>query len=394
MPYVDLEDCRLHYRFDGPEGAPVVLFGNSLGTDFGMWDAQAEHFGKRFRVLRYDMRGHNERSVTPGPYTLEQLGRDALHLLQALGIERVHYVGLSLGGMVGMWLAVNAPQRIARLALCNTAAHMPPPETWNARIDAVNAGGMEAIVPGILERWFTAGFRERAPDSAARIADMLRIIPREGYVAAAAAVRDMDQREGIARIAAPTLVIAGSHDPATPPAMGRFLASNIAGARYVELPAAHLSNIEAEAQFNAALQAFLDEGVRRLHEQERYEEGMEVRRAVLGDAHVDRSLRNRNDFNNEFQDLITRYAWGEIWTRPGLPRHTRSLITLAMMVALNRADEFRLHVRAAANNGVTREEIREVLLQTAVYCGVPAANTAFHLAQQVFQEMDGLETRN
>ena len=125
-----------------------------------------------------------------------------------------------------------------------------------------------------------------------------------------------------------------------------------------------------------------------MDDSQRYEQGMKVRRAVLGDAHVDRSLKNRNDFNELFQDLITRYAWGEIWSRPGLPRQTRSLITLAMMVALNRGDELRMHLRAALNNGVKREEIQEVLLQTAIYCGVPAANTAFHLAQEVFDEVD------
>ena len=125
-----------------------------------------------------------------------------------------------------------------------------------------------------------------------------------------------------------------------------------------------------------------------MDERDRYEAGMKVRRAVLGDAHVDRSLSSRNAFNEEFQDLITRYAWGEVWTRPGLPRHTRSLVTLALMIALNRGDEFRMHVRAAANNGVTRDEIKEVLLQCAIYCGVPAANAAFHLAQDAFAEMD------
>jgi 4-carboxymuconolactone decarboxylase len=129
-----------------------------------------------------------------------------------------------------------------------------------------------------------------------------------------------------------------------------------------------------------------------MDDRERYEQGMTVRRAVLGSTHVDRTLTKRNEFNDEFQNLITRYAWGEIWTRPGLPRHTRSLLTLAMMVALNRSDEFRLHVRAAPNNGVTREEIKEVLLQTAIYCGVPAANTAFHMAEEVFEQM-GQETR-
>ena len=212
--------------------------------------------------------------------------------------------------------------------------------------------------------------------------------PADGYIACCAAVRDMDQRDAIVAISAPTLVISAAHDLPTPPADGRFLADRIKGATYVELDAAHISNIEAASPFTAALLEFLDPRSPRMDDRDRYAEGMKVRRAVLGDAHVDRSLKNKNAFNEEFQDLITRYAWGEIWTRPGLPRHTRSLITLALMIAINRGDEFRMHVRASFNNGVTREEIKEVILQSAIYCGVPAANAAFHLATDVFNEME------
>jgi 3-oxoadipate enol-lactonase/4-carboxymuconolactone decarboxylase len=201
----------------------------------------------------------------------------------------------------------------------------------------------------------------------------------------------MDQRADLARIATPTLVIAGTHDGSTPPELGRDVAGSIPGARYVELDAAHLSNWEQSGAFTSAVLSFLLDGG--LNERARFEAGLAVRRPVLGAEHVDRSLADRTAVNAEFQDLITRYCWGEIWTRPGLPRHTRSLLTIAMTLALNRTDELRLHMRAARNNGVTRDEIKEVLLHAAIYCGVPAANSAFHVARDVFAELDAAETQ-
>jgi 3-oxoadipate enol-lactonase/4-carboxymuconolactone decarboxylase len=374
VPFADVADVRLHYRFDGPEDAPVVMLSNSLGTNVSMWDPQMPALTARYRVLRYDSRGHGQSAVTAGPYRIEQLARDAVGLLEALGLARVRFCGLSLGGMVGQWLGANASQRLTRLALCNTTAHIGAPDAYNARIDAVTRGGMAAVVDGVLARWYTADFIASAPAAVAATRAMLLTTPADGYTASCAAVRDMDQRDAAARIKTPTLVIAGAHDVATPPADGRYIADRIAGARYVELPAAHLSNVWRSEESS-------------MDERDRYTKGMEVRRAVLGDAHVDRTLAKRDPFTEEFQDLITRYAWGEIWTRPGLPRHTRSLITVALMIALNRTDEFKLHVRAAFNNGVTRDEIKEVIMHCAIYAGVPAANSAFHMAEDVFAQM-------
>jgi 3-oxoadipate enol-lactonase len=222
-----------------------------------MWDPQIAALAATHRVLRYDSRGHGQSAVTPGPYTIEQLARDALHLMDALGIERARFCGLSMGGMVGQWLGTHAPQRFDRLVLCNTSALIGPPEAWNARIDAVRNGGMAAIVDAVLARWFTAPFLAQATDAVARTREMLLGTPADGYVASCAAVRDMDQRESAAHIAVPTLVIAGTHDVATPPADGRFLAEKIKGARFVKLPAAHLSNIEAAPAFTRALTEFL-----------------------------------------------------------------------------------------------------------------------------------------
>ncbi len=247
---------------------------------------------------------------------------------------------------------------------------------------------MAAIAPGVLERWFTAEFRERHPDSVAALSVQLVNTPAEGYAGCCAAIRDADLRGELAVIKAPTLVVAGGYDAATPPADGRFLAEHIDSARYVELDTAHLSNIEAAVAFTDRLLAFLGAGQPVMDDAERYRQGIAVRRAVVGDAHVDRSLQRLSPFNDEFQNLISRYAWGEIWTRPGLPRHTRSLLTIVMTAALGREAELRLHLNAARNNGVSRDEIKEALLQAAIYCGVPAANTAFHVAEAVFAEQD------
>jgi 3-oxoadipate enol-lactonase len=257
VPFLELAATRFHYRFDGPERAPVVMLSNSLGTTLAMWEPQIGALSAKFRVLRYDSRGHGQSAVTPGPYTIEQLGRDAVGLLDALGIDRAHFCGLSMGGMVGQWLGAFAPQRLEALVLCNTSARIGPPEAWNARIDAVRKGGMAAIVDAVLARWYTPAFLASATDAIAATRAMLLGTPADGYVASCAAVRDMDQREGTAHIAVPTLVIAGTFDAATPPEDGRFLAQHIRGARFVELPAAHLSNIEAPPAFTRALTDFL-----------------------------------------------------------------------------------------------------------------------------------------
>jgi 3-oxoadipate enol-lactonase/4-carboxymuconolactone decarboxylase len=386
MPFAQLADVRLHYEFDGDPRLPVLMLCNSLGTTLDMWAPQMPAFLSHFRVLRYDTRGHGQSEVTPGEYSIEQLGRDAVALLDHLGIERVTFCGLSMGGMTGMWLGVNRPERVWRLVLANTGAKVGDPAIWASRFEAVRAGGMAAITPSVLDRWFTARYQKLAPGEVDQVRAMLLATSPDGYIANGAAVRDMDQRAELPKIKVPTLVIAGTYDGSTPPELGRAVAQAIEGARYVELDAAHLSNWEQAGAFSSAVLSFvLDSG---LNERGRFEAGLSVRRPVLGAEYVDRALGNRTAFNAEFQDLVTRYCWGEVWTRPGLPRHTRSLLTIAMTLALNRSDELRLHIRAARNNGVTRDEIKETLLQAAIYCGVPAANSAFHIAREVFAEQD------
>lgn len=252
------DGCRIHYRFDGREDGPVLLLSNSLGTTLEMWDPQVEALAGGSRVLRYDSRGHGRSSAPAGPYTIERLGRDVLALLDALALDRVTFCGLSKGGMVGIWLGIHAGHRLERLVLANTSAHIGAPEVWSQRIATVESQGMKAIVPGVIERWFTSGFRERSPDAVARIAAMLEATSPVGYVGCCAAVRGMDQRADLDRISVPTLVIGGRHDLATPMDQARLIAQRVPRTQLVELDAAHLANIEQAAAFTRALAEFLE----------------------------------------------------------------------------------------------------------------------------------------
>lgn len=242
---------------EGDAQRPALMLSNSLGTDLSMWDAQMPALLQHFRVVRYDSRGHGKSVADGRPISMAQLGRDALAIMDALGLEKAHWMGVSKGGMVGQWLLTHAGARIGRCVLANTSSHMPGLDGWNARIAAVHAGGMAAITPAVLARWFTPGFMERAPETMVRIAAMLHATPPQGYANCCAAIRDMDQRESIRGVAHDVLVIVGAHDPATPPEHGALLAVSIKGARLLSLEAAHLSNIEDEAGFTGAVVDYL-----------------------------------------------------------------------------------------------------------------------------------------
>lgn len=256
MPFADLGELKAHYELSG-EGEAVLMFSNSLGTDFSMWEPQLAELEKQFRILRYDTRGHGKSSVTPAEYRIEQLGRDVLGLLDVLRIDRVHFCGLSMGGMIGIWLGVHAPSRLRRLVLCNTAARIGSQEMWNARIATVHKEGMNPVAAAVIERWFTPGFRAAAPDKVATAQRMLENTSPEGYAACCAAIRDMDQRDEVSRIKVPTLVIYGANDSVIPLADAQFLTQRIKGAEEVELAAAHLSNVEQAEAFTQAVGNFI-----------------------------------------------------------------------------------------------------------------------------------------
>ena len=257
MAFFESDDVRIYYEFDEVAHAPVLMLSNSLGTNLSMWSQQIPEFSKHFSVLRYDSRGHGQSSVPRGPYSIERLGRDVVALLDELGLSRVHFCGLSMGGMVGQWLGVNSAHRLLKLVLSNTAAKIGVEATWNERIETVRQHGMETIIPSTLGRWYTEEFRARFPAEVATTRAMLQSMDLEGYASSCAAVRDMDYREEVKRISTPTLVIFGTEDPVTTPSDARFLVDCIAGAKTLELHAAHLANIEAADAFSRGVVDFL-----------------------------------------------------------------------------------------------------------------------------------------
>ena len=256
LPLAQVNGAAIRYRLEGPPGAPALVLCGSLGSDLRMWDRVMPALSG-FRVLRLDARGHGGSAATPGPYSVELLAADVRELMEQLGVRRPHLCGLSLGGMIATRLAAQVHDGVASLVLCNTAARMARPEVYEERIERVRAGGLAPLVDGILSVWFTAGFRAERPEVVALGREMLLSCSPLGYAAACAAVRDHDARPWLDGIRAPTLVVAGAEDLATTPADGRFLAEHIPGARYLELPAAHLSALEAGPALGEQLASFL-----------------------------------------------------------------------------------------------------------------------------------------
>lgn len=253
MQHVTVRGIRFAVSLEGPQTAPVLMLSNSLSSNLSMWAPQMPAFTRKYRVLRYDQRGHGQTDVSPRPFTVDDLADDAVGILDALGIASAHVCGVSMGGMTAMSLLRRHRARIGRAVLANTAAKMGPPALWNQRIAAVRAGGMAAVADATVARWLTPAFREQTPDTVEAIRDMILSTPAEGYAACCAAIRDMDQREAIRGIDASVLVIIGAHDPATTPQAGAIVAANIRGARSLTLDGAHLTNIELPAAFAQAV---------------------------------------------------------------------------------------------------------------------------------------------
>ena len=375
MPFADINGHRCYYRLQGRDDAPAIILSHSLGLEHGMWDALTAQLLPHCRVLRYDTRGHGASGVTPGDYTIDRLGGDVFALADALGIDRFAIAGVSLGGMIAIWLATHAPDRVTAAVIANSSARAEA-ERMETRRTTVLASGMAAVADAVMGRFFSPRMlAETSPVVAESRRTLLATNP-VGYAGCCAAIRDMDQRAALGSIRCPVLVINGTQDISLPwESHGEVIVRGIPGGRVVHLPAAHLSNLEMPRSFSAALLQFLMPAPVAPDVA-----GMRVRRAVLGDAHVDRAVATTTAFTKDFQDLITRYAWGTIWTRPLLDVRTRRLLVLSTTAALGRWEEFRLHVRTGLNRDLEWCDLEEVLLQTAIYAGVPAANTGFHAA--------------
>lgn len=380
MPFLTNKKPSIFYRLEGAEGKPVLVLSHSIGTDHGMWEPQIGDLIEHFQVLRFDTRGHGASEVPAGEYTVAQLAEDVLALTDGLGIHKFAFCGLSLGGAIGQWIAINAPDRVERLILANTSPKFGSPEQWQTRIRMVNEGGMASILELALQRFFSKDSIERGNPYVASIKSVLLGTNPIGYVGCCAALRDFDSSALLGKILVPTLVISGDRDVSTPwTCNGEVLAQRIPNASSVQVDAAHLSNLECPRAFYSAVLEFLLAGSGAA---DPLQKGFAIRRAVLGDEHVDRAIASTTDLNRDFQDLITRYAWGTIWTRPGLDLRSRRLLVLAITAALGRHEEFRMHLKAGLKAGLELSDVKEVLLQTAIYAGVPAANTAFQIARE------------
>lgn len=372
MSFVDIDGTVFHVREEGPPGAPALLLLHSLGTTMEIWAPQVPALARQYRVIRMDLRGHGLSGATPGDYSMASLAADAMAVLDALGVAKAHVAGVSIGGRLSLELAASYPERVLSIMPCDTGFISGPPERWITRMDGVKAGGMAAVQDAVMANWV---IDPTLPSSRALLRMLLRTDP-VGYLGCSAALRDAGMP---GPITCPTTVVVGEADPSSPVAKSQEIAAAIPGARLVIIPkASHIPNFEAAE----AVTATMLEHLAGLHAPGA-EAGMAVRRAVLGHAHVDRSEANLTAIDAPFRDFILEGVWGRVWTRPGLSRHSRSLITLSMLAALGLDEEFKLHIRATANTGVTAAEISEALLHVASYAGVPRANHALKLVKEI-----------
>lgn len=379
-------------RLGGSSDLPLLVLGPSLGTSaVTLWAGVAERLADRFEVIAWDLPGHGTNTTVGQPFSMTELAAGVLVTVDEVLAQRgavggsFSYAGDSVGGAVGLQLLLDAPQRVDSAILLCTGATIGEAEAWHERAATVRASGTPAVLVGSTQRWFAPGFLDREPETGAPLLQALQDADREGYAQVCEALAMFDVRDRLAEIQQPVVAVAGRDDVVTPPASLRAIADGVARGHLVVLDdVAHLAPAEAPvrvAQLIAEQVAPLTvEGVRAA--------GMRVRREVLGDAHVDRATAATTDLTADFQDFITQYAWGSVWTRPGLDRRSRSLITLTALVARGHHEELAMHVRAARTNGLTNDEIKELLLQTAIYCGVPDANTAYRIAQKVLDELD------
>ncbi|TVP33305.1 3-oxoadipate enol-lactonase [Streptomyces griseus subsp. griseus] len=414
----------LQYRFDGPEDAPVLVIGPSLGTTWHMWDRQVPELSQHWRVFRYDLPGHGG-APAHAAASVADLADRLLATLDGLGVQRFGYAGCSIGGAVGADLALRHPHRVASLALVASSPRFGTADEFRRRGVIVRTNGLEPMARTAPEHWFTPGFAAAQPAIVEWAVQMVRTTDPGCYIAACEALAAFDIRGALGRIGVPTLVLVGAEDQVTGPAEARTLVAGIPDARLALVPgASHLAPVEQPAavsdllltHFSTAWQQDTSAAIPVLPHapgtaasaapfapvaeiappaapdaaaptsDDRYEQGTRVRREVLGDSHVDAVNAASDAFTEDFQELVTRYAWGEVWSRDGLDRRTRSCITLTALVASGHLEGLAAHTRAALRNGLTPAEIKEVLLQTAVYCGLPAAGAAFAVVGKVIQE--------
>ncbi|MFF9012487.1 alpha/beta fold hydrolase [Streptomyces sp. NPDC014870] len=414
----DTPSNTLQYRLDGREDAPVLVLGPSLGTTMHMWDRQIPELTRQWRVVRFDLPGHG--GAPAHPFTsVAELGDRLLATLDELGIQRFGYAGCSIGGAVGLDLALRAPHRVASLALVATSPRFGSADEFRQRGVIVRTNGLDPMARTAPEQWFTPAYSAAQPAIVEWAVQMVRTTDPGCYIGACEALALFDVREALGRIGVPALVLVGSDDQVTGPAEARTLVAGIADARLAVVPgASHLAPVEQPA---AVTELLIDHFAGIVHDTQStlpappmppvsatvvpvaeiapaepadeaagtarpdpYERGDRLRREILGDAHVEQA--GADAFGADLQDLVTRYAWGEVWHRDGLDRRTRSCVTLTALIAGGHLDALADHTRAALRNGLTPDELREIVLQTAVYCGLPAAESALRVMGRAIKE--------
>ncbi|MEV6101847.1 4-carboxymuconolactone decarboxylase [Nocardia sp. NPDC051981] len=409
-------------QLGGSADLPLLVCGPSLGTSAAaLWSDAAGLLAEHFHVVGWDLpgHGHNRADVTAG-FTMAELAEGVRIFVDGVLVERgepggsFFYAGDSVGSAVGLQLLLGHPARVTGAVLACTAARIGDESMWRERAELVRAAGTPVMIEGSARRWFAPGFVDQRPETVAALLHSLADADAAGYAAVCDALATFDVRADLDRIETPLVALAGAYDLATPVAAMAELAHSVGNGRLVVLEwVAHLAPAESPGDTARIIRqaAGFEPGpgaaagpatgphsgenaeAQALTVDDRRAAGMAVRRAVLGDAHVDRATAAVTDLTREFQEFITDYAWGGIWTRPGLDRRSRSMITLTALIARGHHDELAMHLRAARTNGLTDEEITEVLLQSAIYCGVPDANTAFRIAQQTLTEPRGRNTR-
>lgn len=429
-PVSESKPNTLQYRSDGPEDAPVLVMGPSLGTTWHMWDRQIPELSGSWRIVRFDLPGHGGAPAHPAA-SVSELADRLIATLDELGVQRFGYAGSAIGAAVGADLALRHPGRLASLALVAASARFGTADEFRQRGVVVRSNGMDPMARSAPERWFTPAYAAAQPAIVEWAVQMVRTTDPGCYIAACEALAAFDIRADLGRIGVPTLVLAGAEDRVTGPGAARTLVAGVPDARLAVVPgAAHLAPVEQPAavtdllvhHFSTAWHETLPaipvpaapavaaaaqppQAPYTLHvpvpmaaepapapapapagRPDPYEQGMKLRREVLGDARVDEETADADGFTGDFQELATRYAWGEVWARDGLDRRTRAVVALAALVAGGHLDEVAAHTRAALRAGLTPDEIREVLLQTSVYCGLPAAGAAFRAAAAVIRE--------
>jgi 3-oxoadipate enol-lactonase / 4-carboxymuconolactone decarboxylase len=382
MSWTTLQGINIHYAYLDRQNPRTFVFINSLGTDFRIWDAVVEKLKDHGNILRFDKPGHGLSGLPDTPFQIKDYAALTLELMDSLNIRKAVIVGLSIGGVIGQYLGIYHPERIEKLILSNTAPKIGSTETWNTRIEKVRAEGISSIADTVMKVWFSASFHQERQAELMGYRNMLANSPLEGYLMACAAIRDNDLSAEISKIQLPCLCIGGSVDGSTPPLLVESMAQAIPNAQFVLIDdVGHIPCVEAP---NYVVHEILDFVVY-ADTKSLYQKGMITRRAVLGDAHVDRAEANKTEFDRVFQEYITNNAWGAIWSRPGLSKRERSMLTIAVLATLGQEEELAMHLRATVNTGTTLEDIKETFLHIAVYAGVPVSNTAFRVAKKVFE---------